>query len=120
MSFDMTKRDDEWLEFALRQQPKIQDDGFSVSVLARIEKRAKQRFYILTICILADLGIVALIVPWKTVFNWFGRAKDLTPTVTLPTNGIEGLAPLLNSSTAVSILLFVAMAALALWSLRAE
>lgn len=121
MSFDMTKRDDdEWLELALRQQPKIQDNGFAASVLARIEKNAKQRFHILALCILVDLGIAAFIIPWKTVLSWLSRTKELTPTVTLPANGIDGLTPLLNSSTTISIFLFVAMAILVFWSLRVE
>lgn len=91
MSFDMNKRDDEWLDFALQQKPEIKDDGFSASFLARLEAQARRRRQLLAAVLLVDFLVVALIVPWTSLFNWLTKGAMMTTKLTpeLPNQSLE-------------------------------
>jgi|GEM_PF-3576926 len=82
MSFDMNRRDDEWLDFALRQKPEIKDDGFSASLLARLETQARKRRHLLIGIVFIDLLIVAVILPWRNIFNWLTKGAMMTTKLT--------------------------------------
>lgn len=91
MSFDMNRRDDEWLDFALQQRPEIKDDGFSASLLARLETKARRRRQLLAGVIFIDFLIVAFIVPWKNLLNWLTEGAMMTTKLTpdMPTQTLD-------------------------------
>lgn len=78
MSFDMNRRDDDWLDFALQQKPEIKDDGFSASLLARLDTKAQRRRQLLATIVFVDFLIVAFIVPWKNLLSWLTEGAMMT------------------------------------------
>lgn len=119
MTFDMNRRDDDWLDFALRQKPQIPDDGFSAAFVARLEKSRRRRWIILLSCVVPGLLITALNIPWTLVFSWI--TKNAMLSAKLNTN-LETQAVSIDwtSLPVLALILILAIGALSFLASQSE
>ncbi|MGD8325535.1 MAG: hypothetical protein PVF65_01340 [Sphingomonadales bacterium] len=119
MIIEMNKRDDDWLDFALRQKPQIADDGFSAAFMARLEKNRRRRWIILLACVIPGLIIAVLNTPWTFLFNWINKNAMLSAKLA---PGVEAQAMTIDwlSLPVLSILLILAIGAITLFASQAE